>query len=135
MPPQAGAAFGGAWLRMAFTDVRMPGDHPPQPRHGLVYPCHEKLVGHWGFRHTITFTIPAGQVNREVDGGQLVRSSGPDGERTRKYDAAMATHGHRGDPKRPAPSHPGIFNGEQIHARHYRSAAQPQGGTPSSLGQ
>lgn len=145
---ERGSAIGGNWLldnpngqsacyetleintsgpRMAYSDFPMPGDYPPYPRHDLVHAYFEKYVDHFGFRHTITFNTLVEHVSRDGDGGWLVRTSGPDGGRTRKYDAVMVANGHHWDPKWPDPIYPGTFNGEQIHAHHYRSGDQLQG--------
>lgn len=113
--------------RMAFSDYPMPPDYPPYPRHELVHAYFEKYVDHFGFRHTITFNTTVEEVSRDFDGGWLVRTTGPEGGRTEKYDAVMVANGHHWDPRWPEPAYPGTFNGEQIHAHNYRSGSQLAG--------
>ena len=113
--------------RMAFSDFPMPEDYPPYPRHELIYAYFEKYVDHFGFRHTITFNTTVEDVSRDADGGWLLRTCGPDGVRTRRYDAVLVANGHHWDPRWPEPAYPGTFDGEQIHAHDYRSGDQLQG--------
>lgn len=145
---ESGSTIGGNWLfdnpngssacyqtleintsgaRMAYSDFPMPADCPPYPRHELVYAYFEKYVDHFGFRHTITFNTKVEEVSRNAGGGWLVRISGPDGERTEKYDAVLVANGHHWDPRWPEPAYPGTFDGEQIHSHDYRSGELLQG--------
>lgn len=145
---EKGSAIGGNWLldnpngqsacyetleintsgpRMAYSDFPMPADYPPYPRHELVHAYFEKYVDHFGFRDAITFNTTVQEVSRNPQGGWLVRTSGPDGERTASYNAVLVANGHHWDPKWPEPAYPGTFDGEQIHAHNYRSGDQLEG--------
>ncbi len=113
--------------RMAFSGFPMPADYPPYARHDQVAAYFEQYVDHFGFRHTITFNTKVEHVSRETDGTWLVRTVGPEGEETRRYDAVLVANGHHWDPRWPEPSYPGEFNGEQMHAHDYRSGEQLDG--------
>ncbi|MBP2414818.1 cation diffusion facilitator CzcD-associated flavoprotein CzcO [Arthrobacter stackebrandtii] len=113
--------------RMAFSDFPMPADYPPYPRHDLVHAYFERYVDHFNVRRTITFNTSVEEVSRDDDGGWLVRTAGPAGEATGRYDAVLVANGHHWDPQWPDPGYPGTFDGEQIHAHSYRSGAQLEG--------
>jgi dimethylaniline monooxygenase (N-oxide forming) len=142
---EKGSAIGGNWLyenpngqsacyetleintsgaRMAFSDFPMPKDYPPYARHDQVQAYFEAYVEHFGFRHTITFTTTVESVRPHREGGWLVRTTGPDGEQARRYDAVLVANGHHWHARWPNPSYPGTFDGEQIHAHDYRSGEQ-----------
>ena len=113
--------------RMAYSDFPMPADYPPYAAHHQVAAYFEAYVDHFGFRHTITFDTTVEEVTRNADGTWQVRTSGPDGERVREYDAVLVANGHHWDARWPDPAYPGDFAGEQIHAHDYRSAEQLAG--------
>lgn len=144
---ESGSAIGGNWLldnpnglsacyetleintscpRMAFSDFPMPEDYPAYAGHEQVHAYFEDYVDHFGFRHTITFNTEVQDVARDVDGGWLVRTRGPEGEQVHRYDAVLVANGHHWDPRWPEPAYPGTFDGEQIHAHDYRSGEQLQ---------
>jgi cation diffusion facilitator CzcD-associated flavoprotein CzcO len=113
--------------RMAFSDLPMPPELPPYARHDQVRAYFEQYVDHFGFRSTITFDTTVEQVTRAVDGTWDVRVTGADGTRTENYAAVLVANGHHWDARWPDPAYPGVFDGEQIHAHDYRSAAQLTG--------
>ncbi|WP_417555881.1 flavin-containing monooxygenase [Microbacterium sp.] len=114
--------------RMAFSDFPMPADYPPYARHDQVHAYFEAYAAHFGFRHRITFSTTVTEVTRTDEGGWRVRTTGPEGEQSRDYDAVLVANGHHWDAHRPAPDeYPGTFSGEQIHAHDYRSGDQLAG--------
>ena len=145
---ERGSAIGGNWLfdnpngssacyetleintsgpRMAVSDFPMPADYPPYARHDQVQAYFEKYIDHFGLRHTVTFNTEVEQVTRDAEGGWLVHTSGPDGERVGHYDAVLVANGHHWDPRWPDPAYAGTFDGEQLHAHDYRSGNQLEG--------
>ena len=110
--------------RMAFSDFPMPADYPPYAMHQQVRAYFESYVDHFGFRDGITFDTTVEEVSRREEGAWLVRTSGPEGESTRTYDAVLVANGHHWDARWPAPAYPGSLDGEQIHAHDYRSSDQ-----------
>ena len=83
--------------RMAYSDFPMPEDYPAYAAHHQVADYFEAYVDHFGFRDTITFDTTRGRGHRTADGTWLVRTTGPDGERQREYDAVMVANGHHWD--------------------------------------
>lgn len=145
---EAGTAIGGNWVfdnpngrsacyetleintscpRMAFSDFPMPAHYPAYARHDQVHAYFERYVDHFGIRDRITFSTTVTQVTRTADGTWQVSTKGPDGTRTRSYDAVLVANGHHWDPRLPDPSYPGTFDGEQLHAHDYRSGDQLAG--------
>ncbi|MCB1273379.1 MAG: NAD(P)-binding domain-containing protein [Leucobacter sp.] len=113
--------------RMAFSDFPMPETYPAYARHDQVHAYFEAYVDHFGFRRTITFGTKVTDVSRGAGGRWVVRTVGPEGERTGEYDAVIVANGHHWDARWPEPAYPGDFSGEQIHAHDYRSGAQLDG--------
>lgn len=145
---EKGARIGGNWLynnpngqsacyetlevntsgpRMAFSDFPMPANYPPYAHHDQVQRYFESYVDHFGFRHAITFDTTVEQVSHDDGGGWQVRTSGPQGTHTRRYDAVLVANGHHWDARWPDPAYPGHFDGEQIHAHDYRNGDQLDG--------
>ena len=113
--------------RMAYSDFPMAADYPPYARHDQVAAYFESYVDHFGFRDRITFDTRVVRVSRAEDGSWLVVTHGPEGERTRGYDAVVVANGHHWDARWPEPAYPGHFDGEQLHAHDYRSGDQLRG--------
>lgn len=113
--------------RMAFSDFPMPRDYPPYARHDQVATYFNAYVDHFGFRDRITFDTTVTDVALGAGDTWQVRTTGPDGDQVRDYDAVLVANGHHWDPRWPHPAYPGAFDGEQIHAHDYRSAEQLAG--------
>jgi cation diffusion facilitator CzcD-associated flavoprotein CzcO len=113
--------------RMAFSDFPMPQDYPPYARHDQVADYFNAYVDHFGFRDRITFETTVTDVVRGAGDTWQVRTTGPEGERVRQYDAVLVANGHHWDARWPDPAYPGVFDGEQIHAHDYRSGEQLAG--------
>lgn len=144
---EAGTAIGGNWVynnpngqsacyetleintscpRMAYSDFPMPADYPDYAKHHQVAEYFQQYVEHFGLGDRITFSTKVDHVTRDGD-GWLVTVTGPHGQRDEKFDAVMVANGHHWDPHWPDPEYPGTFNGKQIHAHDYRSAADLAG--------
>ncbi|MDT0213759.1 NAD(P)-binding domain-containing protein [Rothia sp. ARF10] len=113
--------------RMAYSDFPMPADYPAYARHDQVAAYFEAYVDHFALRDRITFDTTVTNVTPAPDDTWSVTVEGPDGRRTRTYDAVLVANGHHWDPRWPEPPYPGTFDGQQIHAHDYRSAAQLEG--------
>jgi thioredoxin reductase len=107
---------------MAYRTFPMPDSYPDYPNHFQIAAYFDAYVDHFGLRPKIAFrtevldVVPAGE---QWD----VTVAGPEGEReTRRYRAVLVANGHHWDPRWPEPAFPGSedFEGEQIHAHHYR---------------
>lgn len=107
---------------MAYSTLPMPDHYPDYPDHFQMAAYFDEFVDHFGLREKIAFRTEVLKVE-PVDGAWEVTVAGPDGERrTERYRAVMVANGHHWDPRWPEPPFPGsdAFEGEQIHAHHYR---------------
>jgi dimethylaniline monooxygenase (N-oxide forming) len=107
---------------MAFKSLPMPDHYPDYPDHFQMAAYFDEFVDHFGLREKISFQTEVLGVEPAGDEWE-VEIQGIDGEReTRRYDAVLVANGHHWDPRWPEPKFPGSeeFEGEQIHAHHYR---------------
>ncbi len=107
---------------MAYKTYPMPDDYPDYPNHFQIAAYFDDYVDRFGFREKIRFRAEVVKVE-PVDGEWEVTVEGADGEReTNRYRAVMVANGHHWDPRWPEPPFPGSeeFEGEQMHAHHYR---------------
>jgi cation diffusion facilitator CzcD-associated flavoprotein CzcO len=82
----------------------------------------DEFADHFGLREKISFRTEVTKVG-PADGEWAVRTKGPGGgENTERYRAVLVANGHHWDPRWPEPAFPGSdeFEGEQVHAHHYR---------------
>ena len=107
---------------MAFKSLPMPDHFPDYPDHFQMAAYFDEFTDHFGLREKITFRTEVSNVE-PADGGWAVTTKGPDGdEHTERYRAVLVANGHHWDPRWPEPAFPGGdgFEGEQVHAHHYR---------------
>jgi dimethylaniline monooxygenase (N-oxide forming) len=107
---------------MAYKALPMPDHYPDYPDHFQMAAYFDEFVDHFGLREKIRFRTEVLSAE-PVDGEWEVIVAGPDGERERnRYRAVLVANGHHWDPRWPEPPFPGAeeFEGEQIHAHHYR---------------
>src|SRR5215203_1597728 len=107
---------------MAFKSLPMPDHFPDYPDHFQMAAYFDEFVDHFGLRETISFRTEVLKVE-PADGAWAVTTKGPAGaEHTERYRAVIVANGHHWDPRWPEPAFPGSeeFEGEQIHAHHYR---------------
>jgi thioredoxin reductase len=107
---------------MAFKTLPMPDHYPDYPNHFQMAAYFDEYVDHFGLRDKIRFRTEVLSVE-PVDGEWEVAVEGADGERqVKRYRAVLVANGHHWDPRWPEPAFPGAdeFNGEQLHAHHYR---------------
>jgi thioredoxin reductase len=107
---------------MAFKSLPMPDHFPDYPNHFQMAAYFDEFADRFGLREKISFRTEV--VNVEpADGAWAVTVKGEGGrERTERYRAVMVANGHHWDPRWPEPAFPGAdeFEGEQLHAHHYR---------------
>lgn len=109
---------------MAFKSLPMPDHYPDYPDHFQMAAYFDEFADHFGLRERIAFRTEVTRV--EPAGGEwAVTTKGQAGdEKTGRYRAVLVANGHHWDPRWPEPPFPGSegFEGEQIHAHHYREA-------------
>lgn len=121
---------------MAYATYPMPEDYPDYPDHFQIAAYFDDYVDHFGLREKIRFrtevveVVPADDVAVVPDRWEQVRHRGwevtvedRDGKReTDRYRAVLVANGHHWKPRWPEPPFPGAegFEGEQMHAHHYR---------------
>jgi flavin-binding monooxygenase-like protein len=107
---------------MAFKTLPMPDHYPDYPDHFQMAAYFDEFTDHFGLRERINFRTEVVDVS-PADGEWAVRVKAEDGaERTERYRAVLVANGHHWDPRWPEPAFPGSeqFEGEQVHAHHYR---------------
>ncbi|HEX5984434.1 MAG TPA: NAD(P)-binding domain-containing protein [Solirubrobacterales bacterium] len=107
---------------MAFKTLPMPDHYPDYPDHFQMAAYFDEYADHFGLREKISFRTEVVKVE-PADGAWAVTVKGEGGaERTGRYRAVMVANGHHWDPRWPEPAFPGSdeFEGEQLHAHHYR---------------
>jgi dimethylaniline monooxygenase (N-oxide forming) len=107
---------------MAFKTLPMPDHYPDYPNHFQMAAYFDEYVDHFGLREKIRFRTEVVSVE-PVDGEWEVTVESDGGQReTHRYRAVLLANGHHWDPRWPEPAFPGAdeFEGEQIHAHHYR---------------
>ena len=107
---------------MAYASYPMPDDYPDYPDHFQIARYFDDYVEHFGIREKIRFRTEVLRVEPN-GGGWEVTVEDADGEReTIRYGAVLVANGHHWDPRWPEPPFPGAerFEGEQMHAHHYR---------------
>jgi hypothetical protein len=107
--------------RMEFSDLPMPESYPDYPHHSQVLAYFEQYAERFGLTPAITFRSRVERVAREgsdyrvevrdLEGGVL---------RAERYRAVVVCNGHHWQPK--LPRFPGVFEGESLHSRAYRSS-------------
>ena len=90
---------------MAFKSLPMPDHFPDYPNHFQMAAYFDEFADHFGLREKIGFRTEVANVE-PADGAWAV----------------LVANGHHWDPRWPEPAFPGAedFEGEQLHAHHYR---------------
>jgi thioredoxin reductase len=107
---------------MAYRTYPMPDDYPDYPSHFQIARYFDDYVDHFGLRERIRFRSEVVKVE-PAEGEWAVTVRDADGsEETSRYRAVLVANGHHWDPRWPEPPFAGAerFEGEQMHAHHYR---------------
>ncbi len=107
---------------MAFKSLPMPDHFPDYPDHFQMAAYFDEFADHFGLREQISFRTEVTKV-APADGEWAVTTKAESGaEATERYRAVLVANGHHWDPRWPEPAFPGSeeFEGEQLHAHHYR---------------
>jgi dimethylaniline monooxygenase (N-oxide forming) len=107
---------------MAFKSLPMPESYPDYPDHFQMAAYFDEFADHFGLREKISFRTEVTNVE-PADGEWAVTTKAQNGvEATERYLAVLVANGHHWDPRWPEPAFPGSedFEGEQLHAHHYR---------------
>ncbi|HWC47319.1 MAG TPA: NAD(P)-binding domain-containing protein [Solirubrobacterales bacterium] len=107
---------------MAFKSLPMPENYPDYPDHFQMAAYFDEFADHFGLREKISFRTEVTKVE-PADGEWAVTTKSESGaEATERYRAVLVANGHHWDPRWPEPAFPGAeeFEGEQLHAHHYR---------------
>ena len=107
---------------MSYKALPMPDHFPDYPDHFQMAAYFDEFVDHFGLRDKITFRTEVLSAE-PADGDWVVTIEGPEGaRRSDRYRAVLVANGHHWDPRWPEPAFSGSdeFEGEQIHAHHYR---------------
>ena len=107
---------------MAFKSLPMPDHFPDYPDHFQMAAYFDEFTDHFGLREKISFRTEVTKVE-PADGAWAVTTKGQEeDEHTERYRAVLVANGHHWDPRWPEPAFPGAgeFEGEQLHAHHYR---------------
>jgi dimethylaniline monooxygenase (N-oxide forming) len=107
---------------MAFKSLPMPESYPDYPDHFQMAAYFDEFADHFGLREKISFRTEVTNVE-PADGEWAVTTKAESGaEATERYCAVLIANGHHWDPRWPEPAFPGAdeFEGEQLHAHHYR---------------
>src|SRR5690349_15391453 len=107
---------------MAFKTLPMPDHFPDYPDHFQMAAYFDEYADHFGLREKISFRTEVVRVEPS-DGAWAVTTRTESGaETTGRYRAVLVANGHHWDPRWPEPAFAGSdeFEGEQIHAHHYR---------------
>jgi dimethylaniline monooxygenase (N-oxide forming) len=108
---------------MAYKALPMPEHFPDYPDHFQMAAYFDEYADRFGLREKIRFRTEVVSVE-PVEGEWEVAVEGPDGRETQRYRAVLVANGHHWDPRWPEPAFPGSdeYEGEQLHAHHYREA-------------
>ena len=116
---------------MQYATYPMPDEYPDFPNHRQIAAYFDDYVDHFGFRDKIRFNTEVTRVEPATGGGWEVTLD--DGS-THRYRAVMVANGHHWNPRYPEPPFPGEFDGEEVHAHHYRTPKGYEGKNVLVLG-
>jgi len=126
---------------MSYRAFPMPDDYPDYPSHWQVAKYFDDYAERFGLIDRIAFNTEvfsaepvhdpaaANGAKGGADGEWDVTVEGPEGRRTERYRAVIVANGHHWKPRWPEPAFPGAdaYEGEQLHAHHYREPAVLEG--------
>lgn len=104
-----------------FEDFPMLPGYPEYPSHQQILTYFEKYAEHFGIEPYIAFNTTVERIHLQADKTWQVIYRNEDGLHERVFDYLLIANGHHWDPR--MPDYPGHFNGEILHAHHYKKAA------------
>jgi cation diffusion facilitator CzcD-associated flavoprotein CzcO len=107
---------------MAFKSLPMPENYPDYPDHFQMAAYFDEFADHFGLREKIGFRTEVIKVEPAEGEWAVTTKTASGAEGTERYRAVLVANGHHWDPRWPEPAFPGSdgFDGEQLHAHHYR---------------
>jgi dimethylaniline monooxygenase (N-oxide forming) len=103
---------------LGYPDHPIPATYPDFLSHEEVLEWLESYAQRFDLKRHFRFNCKVEQISPEADGTWRVQLA--DGE-VRRFRAVIVANGHLWDPR--VAIFPGNFDGEQLHAHHYRTAA------------
>jgi dimethylaniline monooxygenase (N-oxide forming) len=101
---------------LGYPDHPMPADCPDFPSHEAVLAWLAHYAQRFDLKRHVRFNCRVDRVTPQADGRWRVDLA--DGQ-TRRYRAVIVANGHLWQPR--TVQFPGQFDGEQLHAHHYRT--------------
>lgn len=95
------------------------------PGHRALREYFEQYAARFGLRERFRFDTTVTRLEPRDGGGWDLTSTGPEGERTRRYAGVILANGTLANPH--VPSFPGTFAGEVMHTSAYSSPSQLAG--------
>jgi hypothetical protein len=107
---------------MAYKTFPMPDDYPDYPDHFQIARYFDDYVDRFGLRERIRFRTEAKSVVPAEGEWEIAVEDADGNQEAHRYRAVLVANGHHWDPRWPEPPFPGAgeFEGEQMHAHHYR---------------
>lgn len=102
-----------------YEDFPFPPGTPDYPHHSHLRAYFQDYARHFGVVPRIRFHTEVLKADRGADGLWTLRSRGPDGERTERFDVLMVANGHHWNPR--LPQIPGNYTGEFIHSHAFKN--------------
>lgn len=103
---------------LGYPDHPIPTTYPDFLSHEEVLEWLESYAQRFDLKRHFRFNCKVEQITPDADGAWRVQLAS--GE-VRRFRAVIVANGHLWDPR--VASFPGSFDGEQLHAHHYRTAA------------
>ena len=99
-----------------YTDFPMPRDFPPYPSHRQALRYLRSYARHFDLYRHIKLQTSVERVERNGDGWDVFLSGEAE---PKKYRGVVIANGHHWDPQQP--EYPGEFDGQILHAGHYKT--------------
>ena len=104
-----------------FDDFKWPEEgFPEYPSHAVVLQYFHDYAAHFGVTPHIQYNVRVERVTQRRDGAFEVQVAGEFAARV--YKGVVVANGHHNEPR--MPTYPGVFAGQIIHSRDYRSPKQ-----------
>ena len=105
----------------SFDDFPMPDDYPDYPSHSQVLHYFNAYASHYNLIPHIKFNTRVLEVKRDLnDSCWQVTYKDTEGSHQIQFDYVLVANGHHWSPS--MPNYPGQFQGETLHAHHYKNA-------------